>query len=126
MKIDFDLGAHGNTRVSAYAAGCVTVGAVVYAHSVVLAPGHDAKPWPPQRFSDLAAEHFEMLAALGPEIVLVGTGRRLLFPAAETLAPLTARRIGIEIMDTGAACRAYNFLLGEGRQVAAALLMIDE
>lgn len=126
MKIDLDLGSHEKTRVRAYATGCVTIGAVVYAHSIVLAAGHDVQSWPPPRFADLAVEHFEMLAALGPEIVLVGTGRRGLFPAAELLAPLVARQIGHEIMDTGAACRAYNFLLGEGRQVAAALLMIEK
>ncbi|MBI2994889.1 MAG: hypothetical protein HYY48_12055 [Gammaproteobacteria bacterium] len=56
---------------------------------------------------------------------LIGTGRGLLFPAASLLAPLASKRIGFEIMDTGAACRAYNFLLGEGRQVAAGLLMIE-
>jgi uncharacterized protein len=57
--------------------------------------------------------------------VILGTGRRQRFPRTELLAPLVKARIGWEVMDTGAACRTYNILLGEGRNVAAALLMIE-
>jgi len=65
----------------------------------------------------------EDLARLDPELVLVGTGPRLVFPRHEIMTALPLRGIGLEFMDTGAACRAYNFLLGEDRRVAAALLM---
>lgn len=124
MKIDPDLEGRHLNKVDAYATGSITVAAVVYRHSLVLASGHGVMPWPPQRFPDFIAEHFEMLAALDPEVVLIGTGRSLIFPASPLLAPLASKQIGFEIMDTGAACRAYNFLLGEGRQVAAGLLLI--
>ena len=61
-----------------------------------------------------------------PEVLLIGTGQKLVFPDQKILLPLYHAGIGHEIMDTGAACRSYNFLVGEGRHVAAALFMIQE
>jgi uncharacterized protein len=62
---------------------------------------------------------------MSPEIVLIGTGKTLQFPDHAVNAILLEQNIGVEIMDTGAACRAYNFLAGEGRLVIAALLRIE-
>jgi len=67
----------------------------------------------------------EQIMSLDPEIVILGTGRELHFPAESITRPLAENNIGLEIMDTGAACRSYNFLVGEGRRVVAALLMIE-
>jgi uncharacterized protein len=67
--------------------------------------------------------HFEQLSALGTELVLFGSGSRLRFPRPEWLRPLINKGIGLETMDTPAACRTYNILAGEGRQVAVALLI---
>jgi len=67
-------------------------------------------------------DHFARLAALAPELVVFGSGPRLRFPAPALLRPLIDARIGIETMDTAAACRTYNVLLAEGRSVVAALL----
>lgn len=78
--------------------------------------------WPPRTFDELAAEHFAVLADLGVEIILLGTGATQRFPHPRLTRALMERRIGIEVMDTGAACRTYNILVGEGRSVAAALL----
>ena len=72
----------------------------------------------------LAPEHFAELAEQAPEIVILGTGARQQFPAPALLRPLLERGIGVEVMDTGAACRTYNIVVAEGRQVIAALLMI--
>jgi len=82
------------------------------------------RDWPPQRFEDLDSSHFDMLAELQPEFVLFGSGARLRFPSPALTASLLNQGIGIEAMDTGAACRTYNVLIAEGRNVAAALLMI--
>lgn len=125
MKIDLDIGSQNRNKIEAYSTGRVVIAGIAYAYSILLTPENPVQPWSPQRFEDLTAAHFEAIAACAPEIVLVGTGRQLRFPASDLLAPLTSRRIGLEIMDTGAVCRSYNFLLGEGRQVTAALLMIE-
>jgi len=92
-------------------------------HSANLIVTADAVlPWAAKQFETLAAAHFDALVALAPEIVLLGTGPRLRFPAAELIAPLVQARIGIEVMDLRAACRTYNVLRAEDRRVAAALL----
>jgi len=79
-------------------------------------------PWAAASFEALALAHFETLVALGPDLVLLGTGARLRFPAAALTAPLVRAGIGLEVMDLRAACRTYNVLRAEERRVAAALL----
>ena len=78
--------------------------------------------WEVATFEALTPTHFEALVALAPEIVLLGTGSQLRFPAAALTAPLVQARIGLEVMDLRAACRTYNVLRAEERRVAAALL----
>lgn len=79
-------------------------------------------PWAAASFAALAQAHFEALVALAPELVLLGTGPRLRFPATQLTAPLLRAGIGLEVMDLRAACRTYNVLRAEERRVAAALL----
>ena len=78
--------------------------------------------WATGGFDALTEADFEALAALGVEIVLIGTGSRQRFPAPALLRPLMQARIGFEVMDLGSACRTFNILAGEGRSVAAALI----
>jgi uncharacterized protein len=79
-------------------------------------------PWEAATFEALAQAHFEALAALAPDLVLLGTGPRLRFPAAALTTPLVQAGIGLEVMDLRAACRTFNVLRAEERRVAAALL----
>jgi Uncharacterized conserved protein len=91
--------------------------------SFVIASQHLNRNWPPRQYAELAPEHFARLLELEPEVVLLGTGTTFRYPAPALLAPLTGRGIGVEVMDTGAACRTYNVLVAEGRQVVAAILL---
>jgi uncharacterized protein len=91
--------------------------------SVVVVSGGERIEWPVQSFDELGPEHFAQLAGVKAEIVIFGSGSKLRFPKPAWLAPLIARRIGVETMDTAAACRTYNILAQEGRDVAAALLV---
>ena len=77
------------------------------------------------KFELLQESHFTQLAALGAEIILLGTGARLRFPHPSLTRSLIEARIGLEVMDNGAACRTYNILAGEGRKVVAAILALD-
>ena len=86
-------------------------------------PGMTPQAWEPVSFADLQAKHLEELTQSGAELVILGTGRRQKFPPAAWLAPFVHARIGLESMDTAAACRTYNILAGEGRRVLAALLL---
>ncbi len=92
--------------------------------SVIIMPGQIVKDWPPQARDDLTVEHFDTVIAMQPEVVLFGTGARLWWPSSTILSAFARQRIGFEVMDTAAACRTYNILVYEGRNVAAALLMI--
>jgi len=98
----------------------------VFTASLVLSANAIIDDWPVRNPHALEASHWNGILELQPEIVLLGSGRRIVFPDARVLAPLLARNVGVEVMDTPAACRTYNLLLTEGRSVVAALILGDE
>lgn len=79
--------------------------------------------WEPQSFAHLQVAHLEAILALAPELVVLGTGPAQQFPSAEIRALLTARGVGLEVMQLGAACRTFNVLVQEERRVAAGLFL---
>ncbi len=91
-------------------------------HSIVLGSQGERLDWPGVSFEQLAATHFEQLAAFQPELVVFGSGSKLRFPPPIHQKALMQARIGLETMDTLAACRTYNILAGEGRHVLVVLL----
>ncbi len=109
--------------VTSHGPGWVAVNGERIDHSVVIDSTGQRIAWPAARFEDLTQAHFAQLAELEVEVVIFGSGGRIRFPRPAWLAPLAARRIGLETMDTAAACRTYNILAQEGRTVAAALLL---
>ena len=124
MKIHLETGAGANI-IRAYGVGQITVNEQTYTNSLVLMPDRILDPWGSGRVADLGLKDFMQIAELRPEVVLLGTGVRLRFPDPAITRPLIEARIGMEVMDTAAACRTYNILMGEGRRVAAALMMIE-
>jgi uncharacterized protein len=108
--------------ISGYGPGWVGVGTEKITHNVVIGSRGERLPWA-GRFEDLGPDDFAVLAALKVEVVIFGSGARIRFPKPAWLAPLAQARIGIETMDTAAACRTYNILAQEGREVAVALLL---
>jgi uncharacterized protein len=112
----------GQNAIARHGPGGVIVNGVEHRHSVLVPWEGAVLAWPVERFSDLAEAHFEALAKLGPELVIFGSGERLRFVRPALMRALIDSRIGVETMDTAAACRTYNVLLAEGRSVVAALL----
>ena len=108
--------------ISGYGPGWVAVAGEKITHGVVIASSGERIPWA-ARYEDLGPADFEVLAGLRIEVVIFGSGARIRFPRPAWIAPLAARRIGVETMDTAAACRTYNLLAQEGREVAVALLL---
>jgi uncharacterized protein len=108
---------------TAYGTGYVEVNGRRYVRSLLVLPDRVVADWGPGRFDALGPAHLEALVALAPEVVLLGTGATLRFPAPEISRPLVEARIGLEVMDAPAACRTFNILVAEGRTVAAALLL---
>ncbi len=112
--------------ITAYGEGWVAVDGQRHQASLVLSASGRLEPWNCSQFDALTAEHFDRLLALAPEppeLVVFGSGSRLRFPRPALIKSLIERRIGVETMDTAAACRTYNILAGEGRRVVLALLL---
>ena len=109
--------------VRGYTPGLLRIGQRELTRSVIVSAESLIDDWRPQNIGELTAEDLEPALALRPEVLLLGSGARQVFPPHELLARLHAARVGLEVMDTGAACRTYNVLVGEGREVAAALII---
>jgi uncharacterized protein len=122
LKLHQDPSGVLNT-VTGYGAHYVDVNLQRHESSIVVLPDAPVMSWPVCSFETLTPEHFEIVRAYAPEVVVLGTGERLRFPHPRLTAALLAQRIGVEAMDVMAACRTYNILMAEGRRVAAALLI---
>jgi uncharacterized protein len=109
--------------VRAYEPGLIRIGERELTRSVIVSADRLIDDWRPQHVGELTAADLDPALALRPDVLLLGSGARQVFPAPELLAQLHAARIGLEVMDTGAACRTYNVLVAEGRAVAAALII---
>jgi uncharacterized protein len=121
MKLHADR-PDGPNAITRHGPGGVLVGGVEYRINLIVPWAGAVLPWSVPNFEGLDEGHFAQIADLAPELVIFGSGARLRFPAPKLLRPLMERRIGVETMDTAAACRTYNVLFGEGRSVVAALL----
>ncbi|ADJ27155.1 Mth938-like domain-containing protein [Nitrosococcus watsonii] len=93
--------------------------------NVVVSPGR-LQEWPPASFAELEKNHFQAFLEMEPEVVVVGTGEQSHFLSPRLIEPLLSHQVGVEFMDTAAACRTYNILVGEGRRVVAALFIIRQ
>ena len=120
MKLQ--LASAGNLNaITAYGEGFIAVNGERHSGSLIVLPER-VLPWDPTGFESMTEAHVAAIAALAPEVVLLGPGARQRFPHPSLLRPLADARIGVEVMDTHAACRTYNILVSEGRKVAAALI----
>ncbi|MBU3667843.1 MAG: hypothetical protein FGM53_04815 [Rhodocyclaceae bacterium] len=113
----------GLLTFSSHGPGYVSVNGTRYEGSVLVSGKEAEADWAPQGFDGLDADQFDKLASTGAEIVLFGSGERQRFPRPELLKLLIARGIGLEVMDTKAACRTYNILVAEGRHVACGVII---
>ncbi len=125
MKIELDSSADTSNKIDAYSVGQVTITKNIYQSSLLISPNSIVPDWSPQQFSELTAPHIQQILTFEHEIVLLGTGKTLMFPNPAVMRPLVDHNVGFEIMDTGGACRSYNFLVNEGRLVVAAIMMIE-
>ncbi len=121
MKLHADGGA---TRITSYGPGYFAIGERVVHHGVIISAGGTVAHWPPVTPADLDEEHLRQIIAHEPEVVLLGTGPRQAFPPPELLRPFAENGLGVEVMDTAAACRTFNVLAAESREVVAGLLPI--
>ncbi len=113
----------GTNTVSRHEPGALWINGARWRCSVLVPWRGEVRPWPLDGLAGLTPVHFEQVLALAPELVIFGSGERLQFVSPALYLCLIEARIGIETMDTAAACRTYNVLASEGRSVVAALLL---
>jgi uncharacterized protein len=121
MKLRADR-IEGQNAIARHSTEGIIVNGVEHRRSVVVPWQGAVIPWQVESFGQLAESHFAGLVELQPELVIFGSGARLRFVQPALMRALIDRGIGLETMDTAAACRTYNVLLAEGRSVVAALL----
>jgi uncharacterized protein len=119
----FHLSTSAGNVFTGYGDDYVRLGIVVYRENVVVTPERIVTGWCPAGFDALTVADFAAVAELQPEIVLLGTGARQRFPSPRLTRALTAAGIGLDVMDTPAACRTFNILAAEERKVAVAILL---
>jgi len=113
----------GTNAITRFEGHRLWVGSALHAASVLVPWRGEVQAWAPTAPAGLEAGHFEQILGLQPELVIYGSGTRLVFPPPALARVLFERRIGLETMDTAAACRTYNVLASEGRSVVAALIL---
>jgi uncharacterized protein len=108
--------------IRGYGDGIITIGNQQFARSLILTKDSLMADWRPQHVAELLHDDFGPILEMCPEILVLGTGNTLKFPPPALTVRMLQIGIGVEIMDTAAACRTYNILLSEQRNVVAALL----
>lgn len=109
--------------VTGYDEGSVELNGILYAHSLIVLPEILPRAWDIQEFAQLTQRHFEEIAALTPDVVILGTGAKQQFIHPKFIQIFSSQHKGVECMDNHAACRTYNILMAEGRKVALALIL---
>ena len=109
--------------VTGYDDSGVEINAERFNYSLIVMPETAPRAWNVPAFDDLTEEHFAAIGRDDPDVVIMGTGERQRFVHPRLVGSLAERRIGVECMDSKAACRTYNILMGEGRKVTLALIL---
>jgi uncharacterized protein len=122
MQISLELPSTGYF-IRSYSPGSVTVNTSTYSSSIIIHGDKLITDWPPQTFSAITEAHLQQLLSHHPEVILLGTGSKQQFLSHELSYPILRAGIGIESMDSMAACRTYNILASESRNVLLALLL---
>jgi uncharacterized protein len=109
--------------ITAYDDSSVTVNGKPFTESLIIAGTRLHENWELDAIEGLQPLHIDQVLSFDPELIIIGTGSRLVFPAVEVYAGIIRQGIGVDFMDTGAACRTYNILMSEGRGVVAGLIL---
>jgi uncharacterized protein len=119
----FHLQAPAANLIRACSADWIRIGETEYRQNLIVTPDAVVTGWAPAGFAALTADDFASLLKYAPEVVLLGTGASQRFPHPRLTAALAQARIGVEAMDTRAACRTFNILVAEDRRAIAALIV---
>jgi uncharacterized protein len=119
----FHLQSPATNVIAAVGADWIRIGETEYRQNLIVTPDAVVPGWAPSGFAALTEGDFAALLEHRPELVLLGTGATQRFPHPRLLRALSGARVGVETMDTRAACRTFNILVAEDRRVVAALVL---
>ncbi len=120
LNLDTNIGANS---ISAYSEQGIQIAGRWYSENLIITPKKIITNWQAHIVTNLTLEDFKLLLPEQPEVLILGTGKKCLFPPKPLYVQLAAVGTGLEVMDTRAACRTFNILLSEDRAVATALCL---
>ena len=109
--------------ITAYDNDAISINGKTFSQSLIIANTQLNENWDIAAIEQLAPNHIDLVLSFNPELIIIGTGSKLIFPAVEIYSAIIDRGIGVDFMDTHAACRTYNILMSEGRDVVAGLIL---
>jgi len=122
MKLSEDY-TEGSHIIHSYEPEKIVVNSKTFTKSLLVSNNAVNEDWNIGHIDEMTHEHWLDIIKLKPEVILMGTGRKIVFPHPASYAPAIERGIGVEFMDSGAACRTYNILLSEDRVVVAGIIL---
>ena len=123
MKIELDIADKDANKIKSYSEESFKVKDSIIRSNMVISRDRLIENWLTEGYQGFAMQHLEEIIVWQPEIIILGTGETIMFPAPEITAYVNAQHIGFEVMNTGAACRSYNVLIDEARHVVACLFL---
>jgi uncharacterized protein len=109
--------------ITAYGENSISINGKSFKQSLIITRTKLNENWELSTVELLQADHINQILAFNPELIIIGTGDKLIFPAVEVYSGIIKHGIGVDFMDTRAACRTYNILMSEGRDVVAGLIL---
>jgi uncharacterized protein len=109
--------------ITAYDDNSVSINGKTFSQSLVISTNRLHENWDIASIALITEKHINQVLTFEPELILIGTGNKLVFPPVEVYSGIIEHGIGVDFMDTGAACRTYNILMSEGRNVVAGLII---
>jgi len=110
-------------KITGYELNGVDINDKLFEHSLILSPMEFIQDWEPKVYSSLDVKHLDPLYELRPDVILLGTGVKQIFPNTDIMRRLATEKIGFEVMTTQAVCRTFNILMSEGRNVVAGIFI---
>jgi uncharacterized protein len=125
MKIETNIEDSNVNKILSYSGNWFKLNDRLIRTNLVISKNHLYEDLLTDNFQDFALQHLQKITSWYPEIILIGTGKANNLPNFEWATHANNNNIGLEIMDTGAACRSYNLLIDEGRNVVACLFLAN-
>jgi len=122
MKFSEEIAANSHI-IQSYKDNEISIDGRSISNSFIVSKDTLLENWPVPEITRLEPVHLQPIIDMNPEVILIGTGLKLIFPTPQSYAPIINMGIGIEFMDSGAACRTYNVLVSEGRNVVTAIIL---